>query len=151
MKAAELFEFTKTTAQKTFNKDGHHSPIFIIDSPTRGPMIVLAMWDSTEEKYRVMERVRLLMKQHFANQYAFVNEMWMSKNEGIAPSDDPDRKEGLMIIVESKSEQPRGGIYPIIRPKVGKPRLGAFKDYSDETFGGIGAFANMLGIDGLMN
>jgi hypothetical protein len=79
-------------------------PAFVIQFKDRPPTIVATPWSGDDEKYAVVEAMRLLFKAHreSVESYLFWSEAWQAYEDpkhptGLMPSDRQDRKEVVIL------------------------------------------------------
>lgn len=147
--AQELFDQTRRQARESFEKDGHHMPMFVIDSPV-GVNIVGATFSTEREKEAAVLAIRDICRGFEATRVAYVLEGWMTtydENADVSkaprPSVDPRRVEVLFVTVQTvvRGESEASGYYIVSRTSEGKASLSEFKSLSTI---GFGLFDNLL-------
>ena len=122
--ASDLFAFARDTARKTFDEDGFHIPLFLIDVPDSGVMPIGCPWRNNDEKEATIAEIRKLIVECKVSRMAFVSETWMAwlkPDEVITPPTfRADRIEAVFVSCEENGVEVASGHYPIIREK-GKP------------------------------
>lgn len=110
-------------------------------------------WSNTAEKRKVAYTFRKTMEAAEADRYAVMSEVWyyttsakartfaQIQREDPAPSEHPDRKEGVMILVRDRTDVPLGAFFDIKRRINARPVLvehmdtNKLADLDDMTFG----------------
>jgi hypothetical protein len=79
-------------------------PTFVIQFKDQPPTIITTPWSGDDEKYAVVEAMRLLLKIHRASvvSYLFWSEAWQAYEDpkhptGLMPRDRQDRKEVVIL------------------------------------------------------
>lgn len=133
----ELLEIAKTLATEEFEKDGDLPPTFMFDNPPgQFTSAFQTVWGGNNEKHAIARTVCKMFSIIGAERYAIIIEMWflMQKHEpgttakeaqermGL-PSQSPDLREGVLIVVHGEGNRPLSFLYEIIRPEGRKPHL----------------------------
>lgn len=96
------------TAKQNLETKGQLLPIAALITDKRVAIGGLVFGNSVEEKRAIYRQVDKMAKQMGADAIVLVNDTWYITREpnanlrGVAPSDEPDRKEALCVTVESK-------------------------------------------------
>lgn len=132
-----IFDHGREFAKHIFDVQGHIHPMWIIDTKNgdRVPMMV----EIGENKDEVAKAIRKALKKIGAVRYVSLLEAWMVETRdqkipeslllGAPVSQHPDRREIVCINAEDKIEGSMSGIFYILRPEIGKPRLAGFKEF----------------------
>jgi hypothetical protein len=89
-------EEIENIAKKIMEESGSHTAQIMLDIGNAYEIMVLCFRD-TEEKIKMCKSIRELVNARNISRYFFITEGWISGNPAIMPSDDPNRKEGLII------------------------------------------------------
>jgi hypothetical protein len=88
------------TAVQVLEQTGKHSPQIIVETP-QGVVMVVLCFRNQDEKHKMHESIRALVKRSEVDSYFYVAEAWMAKqtkdNPVMSPSRCVDRHEVLMI------------------------------------------------------
>lgn len=159
----KLFDMAERAVRKDFEFNGGVPTIVMVEMPNGKIEVSPPMrWANNAEKKLMMDLLKLTLQATKAERYVIFMEMWLAfvivppgvsqaevEAQTPAPSEHPDRKEGVMIYGEERgSIETLSGYIEIIRPKIGKPRLGQ----TIHTFDGARSalFGNLLG-DSMLN
>lgn len=154
MNAEKLFEIARTNATRIFKETGEVLPMWHAIDGDGEHMLIPTPWNSQEEKETVVEGLRALFAIAKVQRYAMVCEAWIveiktsdiSEVYNTIPSEHPDRREVIRIIVEDRNGKTLSGQYYILRPEHGPPTLSPFQRHPDDfDFGGT--MSNMLGAE----
>lgn len=151
MTLESIFDHGKETAKYIFDMQGDIKPMWIVETKDgdRVPMMV----EITSNKDEVAEAVKKALKKLKAVRYVSILEAWAIETKdqkipeslllGAPVSQHPDRREIVAIFAQDKVEGCMSGMFYILRPEIGKPRLSGFKEYpkSDKH---EGRFVNLL-------
>lgn len=138
--SAELLEIAKTMVIEEFRKHGTINPTFMFDNPPGGYTTSMqTAWTDTAEKAGVALAVRKMLEFIKAERYAIITEAWYVSVEvdkdtsageayrdatkGPLPSEHPDRKECITIIVWGSGPEPLGHMFEIKRRVNSRPVL----------------------------
>lgn len=104
---------------------------------------VMAIFRNEEEKYATVDLIKQMVKDKGVNRIGFLSETWMSSYQGEdakkkprdlpKPSDDPNRKEGILFIVEDRFGGKICCTIPINRDEDNNATLGEIKVMPDFT------------------
>jgi hypothetical protein len=148
----KLLDALKPTAQGIVMSGDQHMPLifFMRGTPERGYQVhqtgVLELPDDGAQRLDVMQQVQAMLKDQGYDAYIYINEVWMyvTKDPNIAnwvrAVHHPDREEFLVMQFVSKEGVNIWRQYPIIRPKVGNPRLGPVEPDRGEIVGQMSNF-----------
>jgi hypothetical protein len=138
----EFFEFVRQSAQKYFQQNGEHLPLFYMY--TKGPEgspgsigLAPANWSDTAQKDRKFSLMRAGLELGIFDYVCVVHEVWTARDavpEGqaidiskvIPPSQRADRGEALMLLGADLNQQ-RAGSWEIKRAADNKATLGKFQ------------------------
>lgn len=147
-----LLEIAKGATEAIFALNGEILPTFMFDNPGGYTSAMQIPWSNPSEKRAVAFTVRRMFEVLGIKRYAVITEMWFSiarhskatsvaealaANATIRPSQDPNRKEGILVVVHD-NDQTHAALYVIERPPGGSPRLRLEKDDAP------GQFVDML-------
>lgn len=143
-KLQEIFDFAKSKAPVIFNKDGYHSPLFLLDVPDKGLGLCPMSWDGNDEKTNMLNAMKEAFREMGGARYVGIVESWMATDTReeyesgtfVPPSQRPDKKEIVMIFGEDIDGSCLMGAYHIVRPNGEKPRLGEFEAWDCAKHGG---------------
>ena len=151
----EIFNNGKQFAKFAFEEQGEVLPMWICDDADGKHFPVMMPLEAMADKPALAEALKRFFKEKNVVRYVSILEAWtvVSKNEkemkevtrnlDIKPiRQHPDRKEIIFILAEDKYHS-RTGIYYILRPKVGKPRLSEFQE-SEKSEHIEGTFTSLL-------
>lgn len=151
----ELLKVATSAAKDIFYKNGEIvSGTFMFHNPPGEFTSTCEFgWRSTSEKLKVAYTVRKMLEMVGAERYAVISEVWyystsakdrtmadIQRNDP-APSQHPDRKEGVMVLVRDRTDTPLSSFFDIKRRINAKPMLVDHLDHSkvselvDMTFG----------------
>lgn len=133
----EMFDVAKDISRKVFEKDGYHSPLFLLSIPSRGGLGLCPMsWQDNDEKRAMLAELKSVFRKEGGDAYVGIVESWLAvckpeewEKDKTPPSERPDRKECLMIFGEDSSGARMLGQFPITRNKDNKPILGEFDSW----------------------
>src|SRR5512143_40153 len=137
MTLEEIFDHGKEAARYIFDMQGEVHPMWIIE--TKKGDIVPVMVPMIGDKDEISLAIRKGLKKLRAVRYVSMVEAWaldVGKDKKIpeniklgAPvSQHPDRREIVAINAEDKTEGAMSGMFYILRPEIGKPRLSNFNE-----------------------
>lgn len=142
----QLFEAARDNAKRLFLESDNYevAPLWHAISGDNENMLIMTPWYSNEEKAETVVGLRMLFAAAQVKRYAFICEAWtvhvpigMDWREEMPPSQHPDRREVLRIMVEDRNGQRKSGSYFILRPEHGPPTLSPFhEDDPGWDFGG---------------
>lgn len=133
--AQELLEIAKGTAIALFNHLGGIEPTFMFDNPPgQYTSAMQVLWQNATEKHMVAHTMRKMFEALGLTRYAVITEIWWSEvratgtlaeamNSAPRPSKDPNRKEGIIIIVHDGPDITLSAMFEIHRPAGAKPHL----------------------------
>lgn len=151
----ELLKVATAAAKDIFYKNGEIiSGTFMFDNPPGGFTSACAIpWSDTSSKLRVAYSVRKMLETIGIERYAVMSEVWyystsakdrtmadIQRNDPV-PSEHPDRKEGVMVLVRDRTDTPLSSFFDIKRRINAKPMLVEYPDQDkvselvDMTFG----------------
>jgi hypothetical protein len=152
MDLQKLFLFGTESARFMFEKQGFLLPMWvgISDKGAHIPLMVKDM----EDKDQIADGVRQFLKEKKITRYVSMLECWTLKAKGEAgiPPEvlsggslekHPDRREAIHVLAEDKSGDTISGMFYILRPEHGKPKLSPLKVYPKEG-AAEGRFAKMF-------
>jgi hypothetical protein len=131
-KLQELFDHAAENAARLFNESDDHEvlPMWHAVQDDGEHMLIATPWRDDAEKEIAMEMLRDVFRQHRVKRFVFIVEAWIARvgtmaevNEGPRPSEHPDRREVLMISGEDRDGSQIMGVYYILRPEHGPPKL----------------------------
>lgn len=135
-----LFEHGREAAREMFEAQGHVAPMWI--AVTRDGTIMPIVTQMPDEKDDLIEAIKMIFEDRQVVRYVSILEAWMVRPEkpeipeshrlGASLASHPDREEVIFITAED-GKTSKTGVYHILRPEYGKPKLSEFKDYSGGT------------------
>lgn len=146
MSKEAILEHLTNLATKMFEDTGEVMPIFILENKDGWLLPIITPFEGDGSKETVAKLVKEKSTNIDAQHIGFMCEAWVIeakegrlsedeldglKNGSLTPSEHPDRREVVHIVVESKDGSFVGGQFYILRPEVGKPRLSPFKKMPD--------------------
>jgi hypothetical protein len=142
-----IFEHGRDSAKEMFNAQGYVAPMWI--AIARDGTVLPIVAQMPDEKDDLIEAIKMIFEDKQVVRYVSILEAWMVKAPeipqshklGASLSSHPDREEVIFITAEDKKTS-RTGVYHILRPEHGKPKLSEFRDYSDGE--SEGRFSNLL-------
>lgn len=151
MTLEEIFDHGKDAAKHLFDMQGEVHPMWIIENKKGEiiPMMVPMIGDKDELSVAIKKALKKLE----AVRYVSIVEAWMldiakekklpeSVQLGAPISQHPDRREIVAVNAEDKAGGSMSGMFYILRPEIGKPRLSNFKEIPDTKQ--EGRFVNLL-------
>jgi hypothetical protein len=158
MTLEQLYNHGKKFAALRFNADGHLAPMWIMETINGKHIPVVMSMEVMADKDRCAAAIQELLTQKQAVRYVSLLEAWMATVDKTATrqelydelavvpvSERPDRQEVIWVIAEDRHHK-LAGYYTIIRPKIGKPRVGDYIEQHPAEKGEVeGRFVNMLG------
>lgn len=149
--AKDIFYKNKEIVSGTFmfnNPDGSYTSVCLVP------------WRSTAEKKQVAYSVRKSLEALGVERYAVISELWyyttsaedrtmaQIQREDPTPSEHPERKEGVMVLVRDRTDTPLSAFFDIKRRVNARPMLVEYRekekihDLVDMTFGKMYPKAN---------
>lgn len=125
----KLFDIGAEAAKQLFDLLGYVNPTwFGVDK--NGSNVPLLITDLSD-KDKAAESVREFLRQHDVSRYVSILECWMYEGkevpqeilEGRSLEHNPDRREAIQIIAEDNEGNVISGVFYILRPEHGKPKL----------------------------
>jgi len=121
------FNHAVKQAKEDLEKEGEVSPVFIGYNQENGIVIIPALFKDDESKRQHLGIARMQFALHGVVHYLMVSEVWFSlipeedrdKGTYTRPSDDPNRKEALLVL-SVNSERKRQSVLEINRDSEGK-------------------------------
>lgn len=134
----EMVDSLTETAKENLKKDGNLLPILAVFREEMQSAIIGIGNLETDNKHQIMEQlgIRLVMEMNMPDvaYFAFISDSYYSSNAKIAPSQDPNRKECIMIsIVGARNSDHKIKMIPYER----KGDEIIFKDADDMGWKGI--------------
>lgn len=138
MTLEEIFDHGKEAAKHLFDMQGEIHPMWIVETKNNEIVpIMVPMIDGHKDE--VSLAIKKALKKLKAVRYVSMVEAWMldiakdkkvpeSIRKGGSVSSHPDRREIVAINAEDKTEGSMSGMFYILRPEIGKPRLSNFKE-----------------------
>lgn len=151
MTLESIFDHGKDAAKHLFDMQCKINPMWIIETKNgqRVPMMV----EMNENKDEVAKAIKKALKKLKAVRYVSILEAWAIETKdhkipeslllGAPVSQHPDRREVVIVQAEDKVEGSMSGMFYILRPETGKPRLSGFKE-NPRTERQEGRFVNLL-------
>ncbi len=106
-------------AKLMFLRDGYHDPFLFLVKDRKVVRMIPAPTQNKREKYLLMRRLANEVTLSGADAAFFVSEFWQADPKDISPyqsaEDSPNRREGLMITLVSRIDEPIHFIAMIIR------------------------------------
>lgn len=87
----------KSRAKMIMEKDGSHITLAILTNE-EGQYLVPLKFKDDREKEIMLILLRREIKEKKIDNYLIINEAWYSHNQMIRPSQDPDRKEMIVLV-----------------------------------------------------
>jgi hypothetical protein len=116
---------------------------WLVDTPLGQKYVEVSPCRKDSDKDRISAELRRFFKEQNVFRYAMAMECWVSENsDNIAPEDDPNRQERVMITADDECKK-LFALREIIRPAHGKPYRGKLGKIDNE-FKAEGRFMNML-------
>lgn len=151
MTLEEIFDHGKEAAKHIFDMQGNLHPMWIIEN--KKGEIVPMMVPMTGDKDEISKAIKKALKKLNTVRYVSMVEAWMldlSKDKklpesvrlGAPLSQHPDRREIVAINAEDKDGHTMSGMFYILRPEIGKPRLSSFREVPGSKH--EGRFVNLL-------
>jgi len=138
----EIFKSGKQFAKIAFKAQGQVYPMWIFETDDGRHIPITAPLETMVDKQRVAEALKTVFRKEKAVRYVALLEAWiletstkeagekvLSELDIIPVREHPQKKEAIFITAQDKYHS-KSGLYYIIRPKSGKPRLSRFKDTS---------------------
>lgn len=135
MQLQELFETATKIAHALFEHDHEVLPMWHIVKDDGTHALIPTPWASDDEKDRTIDALRDIFKKEHVQRYAFICEAWsvLASDRRQAqdvidkrPSQHPDRREVLRVTAEERNGKTLSGMYYILRPEHGPPKLSPF-------------------------
>ena len=132
IKLQELFDIAAANAARMFNEDPDHEvlPMWHAVQGNGEHMLIATPWKDDTEKMITVDMLRRVFREHHVKRFAFIVEAWLATlktkrevDEGPRPSEHPDRREVLMVTAEDRDGSQIMGVYYILRPEHGPPKL----------------------------
>lgn len=126
----ELFDVAVNCAAILFNETHEVLPMMHAVRKDGSHAIIPLLWDDQADKARVLQQLKRAMSAFGIQQYAIIAEAWMvdvrrpSDLAGYETlKDHPDRREALTISAADNQGNRIAGLYYILRPEHGPPKL----------------------------
>lgn len=147
--SAELLEIAKKLVAEEFAKKGEIPPTFMFDNPLGGHTSAMQVWwNGTAQKRASGMLLRKLLEEISAERYAIITEAWfvsakVKKDQTageaykaytdlkLAPSEHPDRKECITVIVWGPETEPLTHVFYIKRRPNSRPVLVDADDWNN--------------------
>ena len=137
----ELASVIEDFVRDTFNEFGEFfPPCHILINGKGWPTIIASLAKNRAEKHAVDAMLRKLIRRKRSLRYVHVAEAWSSSSGECGPSEDPDRREVVLIQLEQQGGEAITGMALIERDAGGVPTLGKF----DWGAGAVGHFTRMF-------
>lgn len=100
----ELMDFAEKQARAIIEEKGDEAQsMFLAQTLDNQMLVIAALWANEYEKVQILEGVKKLFKEKNVDRYVHISEAWASSNmqrheQGFTPSQDPDRREVLIIL-----------------------------------------------------
>jgi hypothetical protein len=118
-------------AERIFDREGELPLMFLIEAPGKGQAKIDAdLCASEDEKVERYKNIRRDFARWGVTRYACAAESWMGGNEGLRPSEDPERRE-IVTVGATDGRECLSGIRAIHRPQQGKPSLGKLELHAE--------------------
>lgn len=123
----KLMDHMVSFAQKYFDSENVLMPMWTLIDERGEIYVYLTPFSNGAEKDLIAELIKSKIKEDNAVRYGFMSETWMttvSKEtprhvlENITPSEHPNRKEAILIMVEDRDGKRLNGMMEIIRDDV---------------------------------
>ena len=131
-KLRELFDIAAENAARMFNDSDDHEvlPMWHAVQGDGEHVLIATPWRDDLEKRITVDQLRKLFAAKQVKRFVFIVEAWLAQvktrrevEEGPPPSQHPDRREVLMITAEDRDGSQIMGVYYILRPEHGPPKL----------------------------
>jgi hypothetical protein len=126
----ELFDLAAENVKGIFEQSGEVLPMWHVVLGNNEHTLISTPWSNEEEKTATVFALRRLFRQQRVRRFVLMVEAWVAEvrterevYEGPRPSEHPDRREVLMISAEDRDGSHIGGVYYILRPEHGPPKL----------------------------
>jgi hypothetical protein len=130
---------------------GELQPMWVLYAENGEVIPVVTRWENDNDKVAAVEFIKKLIKERNVIRFGFMSEVWVAyedKDEpsGIMPSERPDRKEAIMVIVEDHDGFAEFGSMEITRDSDGSPVLGQYEKKAGPGVDGVitGRFFNLF-------
>lgn len=85
-------------AKDVMMKNGRHAPqVIFIDEAKKDVHVMLLTFTNDKEKQKMLDEMREFCSRRQIPRYFVIMEMWMGKNMYVRPSQDPERKQGVLV------------------------------------------------------
>lgn len=137
MNNQQLMDHMASFAEKTFTSEGQVLPMWILVDEKGEHSVYVTPFGSDTEKDLTARLIRAAVKKTSAVRLGFMSETWMASKprdtpmeelRDFVPSEQPDRREAIMILVEDRFGKHLAGSIEILRDDNGEARLEKFKD-----------------------
>lgn len=148
----ELQDFFAIAADNTanmFRKHGEVQPMWHAVDGNDQHILIATPWRDDDEKDATSQALRTMFRAKNVKRFAFICEAWVATvktlaevNDGLRPSEHPDRREVLMINAEDRQGNELSGFFYILRPEHGPATLSPL--HMNDFTGMKGRFTGML-------
>jgi hypothetical protein len=144
----QMMRHASQMAEEMFDEHGE-VPMFWLAEPADGErMTIITPVEgppgvAVEVKNEIVAKVRGLFRKHDVRRYAQVCEGWQSSKDNCRPSEDPDRRE-VVVVVAADEHEYLEALRDIVRPPNGKPYLAKLSDIERPKEIKSGRFSDVL-------
>jgi hypothetical protein len=135
----KLFDTAAQSAAQLFSETGEVLPMMHAVRKDGAHILIPLMWESQKEKQDSLRQLKMALPAFGVQQYVIVAEAWMvDVMQTDAPighfktlKDHPDRRECLTISAADNKGNHRAGLYYILRPEQGPPKLSPLRLFDE--------------------
>jgi hypothetical protein len=132
MSLDDMFDNFKARVRKVFERHGSvGTPTFICIGENGDVFDVAAAWDGAEQKAAVYGALRDAFMKRRVIRYVFASEVWIG-TPGTSATDDPNRQEGVSVIIVDRNGARKHAVAAIVRNGVESPTLSGWEDYPEQ-------------------